>query len=131
MNDQEWYTPEWIFQKLDTHFDLDVCAPKIQIPYIPADKHYCIDDDGLNQAWTGKVWCNPPFRNAGQWMQKFHQHGNGIALCPISKTLWFDRLVQDPNVRIEILPSTLKFIHNGIPSPVRTSCCLVYMGDDI
>ncbi len=131
----EWYTPEWIFNKLDMEFDIDVCAPQGGIPYIPAKKHFCIEDDGLTQRWEGKVWMNPPFRQACKWMEKFHEHGNGVALVPVSKTKWFDRLIEDPNVKIELLPSTLqfhrpktKFTEERMCS-VRSPCCLVYINN--
>lgn len=126
----EWYTPQWIFEKLQIEFDLDVCAPKGGVPWIPAKHHFCLDDDGLSQPWIGKVWCNPPFKDAQKWMTKFHLHGNGVALCPVSKTKWFDLLVSDPNVVIEILPSTLQFAVDENGScfnyrSVRSPCCLI------
>ena len=123
----EWYTPKWIFDHLDTHFDLDVCSPKGGVPWIPATNHYSIEDDGLKSPWKGKVWCNPPFKEAAKWMKKFYAHGNGVALCPVSKTRWFDVFVRDPNVRIELLPSTLKFVVDGNEKSVRSMCCLIYM----
>lgn len=127
--DMEWYTPEWIFNKLDMEFDIDVCAPKGGIDYIPAKKHFCIEDDGLTQKWEGKVWMNPPFKQACKWMAKFHEHGNGVALVPVSKTKWFDRLIEDPKVKIELLPSTLKFNHENKMCSVRSPCCLVYINN--
>ena len=123
----EWYTPEWIFKKLNMEFDIDVCAPKGGIDYIPAKKHFCIEDDGLIQKWEGKVWMNPPFKEAGKWMTKFHEHANGVALVPVSKTKWFDKLIEDPKVKIEILPSTLSFHHDNKMCRVRSPCCLVYI----
>jgi hypothetical protein len=123
----EWYTPKWIFDKLDMDFDIDVCAPKGGVEWIPSKKHFSIEDDGLAQEWHGKVWCNPPFMEAGKWMKKFHEHGNGVALCPVSKSKWFDEFIQDPKAKIEILPSFLKFNHNSTMCSVRSPCCLIYM----
>lgn len=128
MNKEEWYTPEWIMKDLG-EFDLDVCAPEGGISWIPAKKYYTKVDDGLTQKWVGRVWCNPPFRQAGKWMTKFIEHRNGVALCPISKTKWFDRIVADPNFVIEILPSTLQFYTSNGMRSVRTSCCLVKVTD--
>ena len=124
----EWYTPPWVFEKLDLEFDIDVCAPKGGVEWIPAKKHFCIEDDGLTQKWEGKVWCNPPFSQASKWMKKFHEHGNGVALVPVSKTRWFDRFIDDPNARIELLPSTLLFVHNDKLCDIRSPCCLIHMG---
>ena len=127
----EWYTPEWIFDKLKLEFDIDVCAPEGGIDYIPAKKHFSIKDDGLIQKWEGKVWCNPPFCEASKWMKRFHEHGNGVALVPVSKTRWFDRFIEDPKARIEILPSTLLFLHDGKMCDVRSPCCFIHMGECI
>jgi|TARA_Y100000034_G_scaffold128570_1_gene183440 hypothetical protein len=124
----EWYTPKWIFDELNIEFDLDVCSPDGGIPWIPAINYYTKTDDGLSQPWVGTVWCNPPFSNAKPWIEKFVEHGHGVALCPVSKTRWFDKVVLNPDVEIQILPSTLKFVRNGEMKSVRTCCCLLKMG---
>ena len=124
---EEWYTPEWIFDKLNTTFDIDVCAPVGGIPWIPAKNHYSIKDDGLSQKWIGKVWCNPPFSQAGKWMEKFIAHGHGVALCPVSKSKWFYQMSQNPSVKIEFLPPDLKFIVGKEQKSVRSMCCLVFI----
>lgn len=75
----EWLTPPWILKSLGD-FDLDPCAP-INRPWNMAKHHYTILDDGLKLEWFGRVWCNPPYGNeSGAWLNKLHQHGNGIAL---------------------------------------------------
>ena len=121
----EMYTPKWVFSDLGT-FDLDVCAPKGGVLWIPAMFYYTEEDDGLSSPWFGRVWCNPPFSDAKRWMEKFMKHGNGVALVPVSKSLWFDQLLANQNARIEILPSTLKFVTpNGDLKAIRSPCCLV------
>jgi hypothetical protein len=59
---EEWYTPEPIFRALGCRFDLDVCSPgKDVTPWIPADRVFTADDDGLNRDWGDAfVWCNAP-----------------------------------------------------------------------
>lgn len=74
----EWLTPPWILEKLG-EFDLDPCAPINRLWNI-AKHHYTIEDDGLSKKWFGKVFCNPPYDNAGEWLNKLHDHGNGISL---------------------------------------------------
>lgn len=49
----DWYTPKWVFDDLGIDFDLDVCAPKEKLEWIPAKKHFSIDVDGLSQQWGG------------------------------------------------------------------------------
>jgi phage N-6-adenine-methyltransferase len=80
----EWYTPKWIFDKLDLVFDLDPCAPAGGVPWIPAKNHYSLIDDGLTSSWGDKnnlIWLNPPYGvSTGAWLKKMHEHRNGIAL---------------------------------------------------
>lgn len=97
----EWYTPPEVFKKLNTTFDLDVATTKNGVPWIPAKNHYYEEIDGLKQEWNGFVWCNPPYgTNTGIWLQKFIDHGNGIALVfSRTDTKWF----HDYAVKADIL----------------------------
>jgi hypothetical protein len=62
-------------------FDLDPCAP-VKRPWEIAKKHFTIEDNGLIRAWTGRVFCNPPYgTQTPRWMQRMSEHqGGGIAL---------------------------------------------------
>ena len=85
----EWLTPPDLIKALGT-FDLDPCAP-IARPWPTANQHYTIEDDGLSQAWHGRVWLNPPYnRKVGAWLDKLASHGDGIALVfARTETSWF------------------------------------------
>jgi hypothetical protein len=75
----EWLTPPEIIRSLG-EFDLDPCSP-INRPWSTAEKHFTIEDDGLNRSWNGRVWCNPPYGlEAAKWLKKLSDHNNGIAL---------------------------------------------------
>lgn len=79
----EWYTPQYIFDALRVGFDLDVAAPPDGPRYVPAAKFYSCRS--LERPWDGFVWMNPPFGHQStkrKWLQKFFDHGNGIALLP-------------------------------------------------
>jgi len=79
MGKDEWLTPPDVLRQLGP-FDLDPCSPIVR-PWDTAAKHYTIQDDGLAQPWTGRVWCNPPYgRKTPKWLAKLAAHGNGIAL---------------------------------------------------
>jgi len=81
MGSDEWLTPPEILTALGA-FDLDPCAPVVR-PWPMARNHFTVQDDGLNQPWAGRVWCNPPFgREAVKWLRRLAQHGDGIALIP-------------------------------------------------
>lgn len=77
----EWYTPLWLFNALNIQFDMDVCAP-LDRTYsnVPATQHLTIEDDGLNQPWSGTVWCNPPYSKPEPWARRMIHHGDGLLL---------------------------------------------------
>jgi hypothetical protein len=77
----DWYTPQCVFDALGCEFDLDVAAGVGS--RVPCKGAYFTQ--GLESAWTGFVWMNPPFggRNGiAPWLTRFILHGNGIALTP-------------------------------------------------
>lgn len=79
----EWYTPKYIFDSMGAYFDMDVAAPKNTNTFVPS--YGFITKESLSVKWNGFVWMNPPFggRNSlGPWMDKFFNHGNGVALTP-------------------------------------------------
>jgi hypothetical protein len=92
---QEWYTPEYIFDALGCEFDLDPASPgRDLVPWIPAHCHFT--SDGLERDWFGFVWLNPPYGRGvlPLWVEKFADHGNGIALVPErTSTAWWQALV--------------------------------------
>lgn len=80
----EWYTPKYIFDALEVEFDLDVAHPYCKTN-VPAKQ--LIHEDSLSLVWNGFVWMNPPWCNTKdkkKWIDKFIQHGNGLALMPDS-----------------------------------------------
>lgn len=107
----EWYTPQYIFDALETHFDLDVAHPNTTNPIIPCNEF--IHEDSLNKQWKGFVWMNPPFgkRNGLQpWLEKFFDHGNGIALTPDRTSApWYHYCLQHCDSLL-IIKGKVKFI---------------------
>ena len=79
----EWYTPPEIIAALGgaDSFDLDPCAPPVQ-PFPTARRTFTKADNGLLQAWDGRVWLNPPYSSdvIGQWLGRMAGHGIGTAL---------------------------------------------------
>ena len=84
----DYYTPSWVFEQMGIRFDLDVAAPPGGVPWIPADRFYTKADNGLAQEWSGRVWMNPPYSDSAPWASKFLDHGDGVALLPMSKSEW-------------------------------------------
>lgn len=82
--DDEWYTPGWLFDSLGLTFSIDVCAPaEDSHTAVPAQTSFTILDDGLEQKWTGTIWCNPPYSEPAPWAERCIEHGDGLLLTHI------------------------------------------------
>jgi hypothetical protein len=116
----DYFTPRWVFDRLGIRFDLDVCAPRGGVEWIPADRHYHLGTDGLAQTWEGRVWMNPPFSRVAPWWQMFAAHGNGIALMPLVKSWVLNRIMEQAEA-IAVGPAggEMKFVRPEDPTPVR------------
>lgn len=90
----EHYTPKSIFDSLKIYFDLDVAAPEGG-GNVPALYYFDKQSDGLKQKWWGNVWMNPPYSNPTPWVEKFLDHRNGMALLPITRGKWWDKLWEE------------------------------------
>ena len=103
-NSDQHFTPQWVFEKLNCQFDLDVAASILST--VPATKKYTIEQDGLISPWFGFIWMNPPYSKPTPWVDKFIQHNNGIALLPITRGKWWDNLWQSEAL---IVPTPYNF----------------------
>jgi hypothetical protein len=108
MASDEWYTPKWVFDDLDIIFDLDVASPIEGIDHVPARKRYTVNDNGLTSPWEGRVWMNPPYSKPTPWIDKFINHGNGIALLPMAKSRWYNNLMNS-HLSFVLLDCNIKF----------------------
>src|SRR4051794_8806538 len=80
-------TPE-VFDPLHARFrfSIDVAAAphNAKLP-----RFYTIEDDGLEQPWTGeRVWCNPPYSSIEPWCEKaWTSHAELVVmLLPANRT---------------------------------------------
>jgi hypothetical protein len=130
VNSDDCYTPKWLFDDMAVTFDLDVCAPEGGLPWIPAQRHYSLKDDGLTQPWEGFVWMNPPYSKVTPWWNKFRDHGNGIALIQIAKSNWFQD-VWNSDAYLGMPRRTIqpKFIKNGQEHSIFMPVVLIGFGD--
>jgi hypothetical protein len=92
----EWYTPPAVFRALAIDFDLDPAAPAGGVPWVPARRVLTVAEDGLSEAWSGRVWLNPPYgRGVGAWLERLAQHGDGLALVfARTDTRWYQEVVK-------------------------------------
>lgn len=67
-----WATPRSLIERLEKEFgkfDLDVCASEKNKV---CERFYSKEQNGLEQDWSGLVWCNPPYSNKLEWIEKAH-----------------------------------------------------------
>lgn len=118
-----WATPQDFFDALDAefHFTLDACAVKENAK---CEAYYTPEQDGLDQPWTGRVWCNPPYgRKLGQWVKKAHDTASGggfvVMLLPArTDTRWFHDYIYG-KTEVRFIKGRLKFgsCQNAAPFP--------------
>lgn len=130
----EWNTPSHIVDRVLEvlgSIDLDPCSNSRTNPNVPARKCYTKQENGLGQAWTGRVYMNPPYgREIGSWVSKLHNayqtHNvcEAVALLPArTDTQWFRTLRPYPKC---FVTGRLKFgeARNSAPFP----SVVVYLG---
>lgn len=113
-------TPE-VFDPLEDRFGftVDVAASERNRK---VDRFYTVEDDGLAQSWAGeRVWCNPPYSNIGEWVEKVWAEQDAelvVMLLPANRTeqTWWQTMVEpfrdQPGsaLRTEFLAGRLRFI---------------------
>ena len=131
IKNDDCYTPQWIFDKLQIRFDLDVASADSEIIVVPADRKYTVEDDGLALPWEGRVWMNPPFSKITPWIDKWLEHGNGICLVPLaSNGKWVNRLWES-QATATYLPDNMAFTNRqGQLIKHRWRCSMWAMGDE-
>jgi len=87
----EWGTPVWLFSFWDRAiggFHLDACASflnrKVNNWYSLENGH-----DGLKLPWEKWTWCNPPFSQLSQWLDKAIEEkkkGNSSVVIAMART---------------------------------------------
>jgi phage N-6-adenine-methyltransferase len=125
-----WATPQDFFDKLNEefHFTLDVCATPENAK---CERYFTPEMDGLKQEWTGVCWCNPPYSQIKQWIQKASESAsNGatvVMLIPArTDTSYWHQYIWDtehhrprPGVEVRFIKGRLKFggSKNSAPFP--------------
>lgn len=126
----EWLTPPKIIHSLGV-FDLDPCSPVLR-PWDTARSHINEKQNGMEQPWHGRVWCNPPYKKAAHWLARCSDHGNAIAMVfARTETQMFFNCIWDSADAILFLKGRITFLNVDGSKPKWTSggpSCLVAWG---
>ena len=109
----EWETPDDLYAELDQefHFTHDVCASHVNRKHMP---YYTIEDNALEQAWSGVCWMNPPYSQVGEFVRRaYHamRAEGAIVVCLVpsrTDTKWWHRYVEG-KAEIRFIKGRLKF----------------------
>ena len=69
----ELYTPKPLWMAAEAcmgDIDLDPCSNSHSDPNVRASNHYTLEDNGLELPWNGRIFCNPPYSDTGEWVRK-------------------------------------------------------------
>ena len=145
-NSNEWYTPAAYVEAARAvmgGIDLDPASNPLANETVKAARYFTKDDDGLEQAWRGRVWLNPPYgygesnqSNQAIWSRRLvaeYQVGNvAAAVLLVNATpgnKWFAPLWDFP---ICFPDHRIRFYgEDGEQSAPTHSNALVYLGPDV
>lgn len=138
----EWYTPsEYIeaAREVMGSIDLDPASSDIANNTVGATRYFTAETNGLEQAWSGNVWMNPPYSSdlIGKFADKLVDESPNIEQAIVlvnnaTETVWFMRMVGISSA-VCFPHGRVKFIDvNGRPSaaPLQGQAIL-YIGDNV
>jgi len=115
----EFCTPYFLFNKLNNifNFTLDAACTSYNCK---CKEGFFVDKNinGLLERWSGNVFCNPPFSQKSEWVEKAHNEimANNcnivVMILPTNsmETSCWHKFIY-PNYKYDILQGRVQFIH--------------------
>lgn len=134
-NTDEWSTPQYLFDALNTefNFDVDVCA---SCENAKCKKYFTKEQNSLLLEWQGTCFMNPPYgRTIGKWVKKAYEQAkkNKLIVCCLlparTDTKWWHEYCMQAK-EIRFIKGRLKFGQalNSAPFP---SVIVIFDGNKI
>ena len=136
----EWYTPKEIIEaarKCLGKIDLDPFSCYMANKTVKATDIYTKEDDGFEQEWFGKVWCNHPFsrennnRIAAKVIKEYNS-GSEIVMITFAATSekWFKPLLEYPQCFLHGRTNYLDQNGNKVKGVTKGSV-VTYLGKNV
>lgn len=139
--ENEWYTPPRYLdaaRKAMGGIDTDPASSAFANKTVRAKRHFTVEDDGLKQKWSGRVWMNPPY--AQPLIADFieaavtkYEAGEFDEACVLvnnaTETQWFQRLLEK-GCAVCFIKGRIKY-HDATGAPANTPLqgqAVVYLG---
>ena len=131
---QEWQTPDNIFQPLNNefHFQIDLAGSQINKR---CERVFTKTDDTFKQNWQGICWLNPEFKTVKKWVKKAYEDSekfnSTIVVLVLSKTntnWWRDYVMKAKEVRFinqKIRFKAIESDYNGKDYGLAFPACIV------
>lgn len=135
-HDGEWYTPPCYIEsarKVMGKIDLDPASCSAADETVMASKYYSINEDGLLQEWSGKIWLNPPYSLVQKFTSKLLESEFDQAIILVNnatETQWFRSLAEKASAMV-FHTGRLKFIKpdKELSAPMQGQV-FIYIGNE-